>query len=80
MLVVSPFGSHTPDADATVTADGPVTIKSVPFDAIDVQRMGELNTSFNEEGEQVTGTMLSIGTEGAAGIVKLVEAPGGAGA
>ena len=75
ILVVSPLASQVPAADATVTADGPVTTKSLPLAAIDEQRIGPPNINFNEFGEQATGTMLSIGTGNAGGIVNVVKSP-----
>src|SRR5689334_22954072 len=75
MAVVNPFGSQTPPADVTLTAEGPVRIKSLPLGAIDEQRMGARNTNFSEVGEQAIGTRLSIGTGNAGVIVKRLMSP-----
>ena len=75
MLVVSPFASHVPVAEATATVAGPVMTKSLPLGAMDEQRIGDLNSSFNVDGEQATGIMLSMATGKASGITKLLKSP-----
>src|SRR6476661_5425938 len=75
MLVVRPLASQVPEADATVTVDGPLTTKSLPSLAIDEQRIGDAKTSFNDVGEQTTGTRLSMATGDTGGIVNEAMSP-----
>ncbi|SRR5258706_3394658 len=75
IVVVNPWASQLPAADATVIAEGPVTLKSLPLAAMDEHRIGEGKISFNNEGEQPIGERLSIGTGDAGGIVNNASSP-----
>src|SRR4051812_29444349 len=58
---VNPSALQTPSAPETVTAPGPLTMKSLPFAAIELQNIGSLKTSSSIPGAQPIGERLSIG-------------------
>src|SRR5436190_21039476 len=61
ITLVNPSALQTPSAPETVTAAGPLTMKSLPFVAIELQNIGLLKTSSSISGAQPIGERLSIG-------------------
>ena len=62
--MVSPFALHIPDAAVTVTAEGPVTIKSLPLAAIELHNILSVKFTLIEDGEQFGGGIVPIGIGG----------------
>ena len=62
--LVSPFALHVPVALVTVTAAGPVIIKSLPLEAIELHKMLSVKFRVIVEGEQFGGGTVPIGMEG----------------
>ncbi len=60
ITLLNPF-TQVPAAVVTETGEGPVTIKSLPFAAIELHCIFFLNTSSKDAGAQLTVVKLSMG-------------------
>jgi hypothetical protein len=76
MLVVSPLALQlTAAAELTVTADGPVMIKSLPFTATELHNIGSAKVSVIDDGVQGGGVTLPIATAACGAIVNWTLLP-----
>src|SRR5882724_4026631 len=74
----SPSSSQLPVMPETMTVEGPVTVKSLPSAARELQRILFEKTSCSEVGAHLGGVMLSRGVGGGIpGLVKGTKAPAG---